>query len=61
MIRFSELFRDESGVTMVEYGVILALFAIGAIAGLSAIAHSCNTTANSTSSHMTQYEVGTPP
>ena len=40
-MRFSALFvrmlRDESGATAIEYGLIAALIAVAAIAGMSAV------------------------
>jgi pilus assembly protein Flp/PilA len=40
-MRFSEVFlrlmRDEAGATAIEYGLIAALIAVAAIAGMSAV------------------------
>ena len=49
MIR--RLLRDESGATIVEYAMIMTLFAVFAIVGFSAVATSANSQyANSTNS-----------
>jgi pilus assembly protein Flp/PilA len=34
---FVSLFRDDSGATAIEYGLIAALIAVAAIAGMSAV------------------------
>ena len=34
---FVQLFRDDSGATAIEYGLIAALIAVAAIAGMSAV------------------------
>jgi pilus assembly protein Flp/PilA len=34
---FSRLARDERGATAIEYGLIAALIAVGALAGMSAL------------------------
>ncbi|MBU0555774.1 MAG: Flp family type IVb pilin [Alphaproteobacteria bacterium] len=39
-----KLFKDNKGATAIEYGLIAALIAVAAIAGMSAIGGSLNTT-----------------
>ncbi len=34
---FAELLRDESGVSITEYGVLVALLSVGVIAGYEAV------------------------
>lgn len=47
-----KLLRDESGATAIEYGLIVALIAIGIISALQGMGDQLNTTFNTTSSAM---------
>jgi pilus assembly protein Flp/PilA len=52
-MRFTtKLFRDESGATAIEYGLIAALIAVAAIAALQGLGNELKTTFNTTSSAM---------
>ena len=55
-MRFSEVFprlmRDETGATAIEYGLIAALIAVAAIAGMTAIGSSLQTTFTKVSSDL---------
>lgn len=42
----TEIFKDESGATAIEYSLIAALVAVGAIVGLSAAGESLSTVFN---------------
>ena len=42
----TELFRDDSGATAIEYGLIAALVAVAAVAAMSAVGTSLSTTFN---------------
>jgi pilus assembly protein Flp/PilA len=46
--RVKRFIRDEEGATMVEYGLMLALIAIVAMAGAAAIGTSANSLFNTT-------------
>lgn len=48
----NRLLRDESGATAIEYGLIVALIAIGIISALQGMGDQLQTTFNSTSSSM---------
>lgn len=50
---FIELVADESGGSMVEYGVIAALLAAPSLAILAAIANKCGATLSTTASGLT--------
>lgn len=52
MNRIRNLIADESGATAIEYGLIVALIAIAAIAAMAGIGNQLSTTFNSTSSTM---------
>ena len=41
---FTQLLRDESGVTAIEYGLIAALIAVAAIATITTVGTSLTTT-----------------
>lgn len=47
------LFRDETGATAIEYGLIAALIAVAAIAAMQGLGGSLQATFNTTSSSMT--------
>lgn len=40
---FSQIAKDESGATAIEYGLIAALVAVAAIVGMTALGESLNT------------------
>jgi pilus assembly protein Flp/PilA len=46
MNMISRFFRDESGATAIEYGLIAALIALVIITGLTAVGSSLSTTFN---------------
>jgi pilus assembly protein Flp/PilA len=46
-------FRDQSGATAIEYGLIAALIAVAAITAMTGLGDSLKTTFNSTSTSMT--------
>ena len=50
---FKALFRDETGATAIEYGLIAALIAVAAIAAMQGLGGSLQGTFNTTSSSMT--------
>ncbi len=51
MIR--KLFKDNTGATAIEYGLIAALIAVAAIAAMQGLGTSLNKTFNNVSSKMT--------
>ena len=55
------ILRDENGSAMTEYAVILTLLSIAATAALYAIANSSNTSINSASTGMQNYQLNSPP
>jgi pilus assembly protein Flp/PilA len=52
MTFFKNLVRDEQGATAIEYGLIAALIAVAAIAGMSALGDSLDTTFNNVSDEL---------
>jgi len=46
MSTFRKLFRDESGATAIEYGLIAALIAVAIIAGATSVGTNLGTTFN---------------
>ncbi len=44
MTTFRKLFRDETGATAIEYGLIAALIAVAALATLTTLGTNLNTT-----------------
>ena len=50
-----QLHRDEAGQGLVEYVLIVALVAFGAIAGMSSLADSLNSAFNAVGSKVGQY------
>jgi pilus assembly protein Flp/PilA len=46
------LLRDDSGATAIEYGLIAALIAVAAIAGMSAVGSGLTSTFNNVSSKL---------
>ena len=49
---FKALFRDETGATAIEYGLIAALIAVAAIAAMQGLGGQLSATFNTTSSSM---------
>jgi len=49
---FSKLLRDDAGATAIEYGLIVALIAIGIVSALQGMGDQLQTTFSSTSSSM---------
>lgn len=47
------IFRDETGATAIEYGLIAALIAVAAIAAMQGLGGALQATFNTTSSSMT--------
>ncbi len=41
---FAQFFKDESGATAIEYGLIVALIAVAIVAGLTALGSSTDAT-----------------
>jgi pilus assembly protein Flp/PilA len=52
MTFINKLFRDESGATAIEYGLIAALIAVAAIVGMGALGDSLDTTFNNVSAEL---------
>jgi len=52
MKSLKKLFKDESGATAIEYGLIAALIAVAAITALQGAGNELQTTFNSSSSGM---------
>lgn len=52
MKRIANLFRDESGATAIEYGLIAALIAVAAIAAMQGMGNQLKSTFNTSSSAM---------
>ena len=48
----NKLFRDKAGATAIEYGLIVALISIAAIAAMQGLGDQLQTTFNTTSSSM---------
>ena len=46
MRTFAKMFKDESGATAIEYGLIAALVGVAIIAGLNALSGGLNTLFN---------------
>jgi pilus assembly protein Flp/PilA len=59
MTFFKNLVRDEQGATAIEYGLIAALIAVAAIAGMSALGTTLQGTFNNVSTKMTPGTGGT--
>jgi Flp pilus assembly pilin Flp len=53
--RLSQLHRDEGGQGLVEYVLIVALIAFGAIAGMNDVAAALNSAFNAVGSKVGQY------
>ncbi|MFL0671152.1 MAG: Flp family type IVb pilin [Erythrobacter sp.] len=53
MTFINKLFRDESGATAIEYGLIAALIAVAAIAGMTSLGTTLGGTFNNVNSNMT--------
>jgi len=51
---FNRLFKDESGATMIEYGLIAALISVAAIVALTAMGGSLQTMFNTVSGALDQ-------
>lgn len=47
------LWKEEDGQDLVEYGLLVVLVALGAIAGMSSLASAINTAFNSASTNLT--------
>ncbi len=52
MTFINKLLRDESGATAIEYGLIAALIAVAAIAGMSSLGTTIGGTFNNVNSRM---------
>ena len=48
----TKLFRDDSGATAIEYGLIAALVAVAAVAAMTAVGTSLSSTFNSVASQL---------
>ncbi|MEA1619323.1 Flp family type IVb pilin [Erythrobacter sp. T5W1-R] len=53
MTFINKLIRDEAGATAIEYGLIAALIAVAAIAGMGALGTQLGTTFNGVSNTLT--------
>jgi pilus assembly protein Flp/PilA len=53
MTFINKLLRDESGATAIEYGLIAALIAVAAIAGMSSLGTTLGNTFNNVNTRMT--------
>ena len=61
MIRvLRRLVRDESGVTLVEYAMVLSLLSIGMIVGLTALATAIGNNMTNAGSSMTNLQANPP-
>jgi pilus assembly protein Flp/PilA len=49
---FDQLFRDETGATAIEYGLIATLIALAAISAITNIGSHLSTTFNTVSTHL---------
>ncbi len=58
--RLRHLAGDDSGVTLVEYGLIFSLLALGCVAVLLAISSAGNTTYNQSQSEFLDYNTRVP-
>ena len=58
MNAFLALLRDDDGVTLVEYALVLALVAVAAIIGLRAVYDAVSATLNTVSSNLTSSQSG---
>jgi Flp pilus assembly pilin Flp len=62
MIRFAlRLLRDERGGPLAEYGLVLSLVALGAMAALVAVGTSANTALNTTQTNLVTAAESYPP
>lgn len=52
MAKLLKLLRNEEGATAIEYGLIAALIAVAAIAAMSNLGSTLNTTFNTVASNM---------
>ena len=52
MTKIAKLFRDESGATAIEYGLIAALIAVAIITAVTAVGTHLQTTFNSVSNNL---------
>ncbi|MFN3726805.1 MAG: Flp family type IVb pilin [Allosphingosinicella sp.] len=54
MMTIRKMIRDNKGATAIEYGLIAALIAVAAIAAMSNLGNTLNTTFNKVASNMSQ-------
>jgi pilus assembly protein Flp/PilA len=52
MERIKNFFKDESGASAVEYGLLVSLIAVGIIVAVSSLGSKVATTFNTTASHL---------
>ena len=52
MTKLHQFFRDESGATAIEYGLIAALISVAIILAVTAVGNGLNTTFNSVAGHL---------
>ncbi len=57
---FWHLFQDESGVTLVEYAMVLSLLSIGMIVGLTALATAIGNNMTNASTSLTNLQANPP-
>ena len=60
MTKFTQLLKDESGATAVEYGLIAALISIAAIAAMRTLGEDLSTTFTTISTELQGAGGGTP-
>jgi pilus assembly protein Flp/PilA len=53
MERIKNFFKDESGASAVEYGLLVSLIAVMIIVGATALGNNLNTTFNNTAAKIT--------
>ena len=58
MNAFTAMLKDEQGAALVEYALVLAFFALGAILGLKAVSGAVNNVLNSTAQQLSNNQAG---
>lgn len=58
MQKFARLFKNESGATAIEYGLIAALIAVAIIGGVTALGNNAEATFNTVADEMAGAEEG---
>ena len=58
MNAFTAMLKDEQGAALVEYALVLAFFALGAIAGLTLVSGAVNKVLSSTAQQLSNNQSG---